>query len=61
MITPKSDNISVAVINARSVRNKTTCTTISECISDHNIDILAVTETWLKKNSDKPIIVGSVM
>ena len=23
---------------------------------DHNIDILAITETWLKKNSDKPII-----
>ena len=51
--TPKT-NISVAVINARSVRNKTT--TITECITDHNIDILAITETWLKKNSDKPII-----
>ena len=35
-------------------RNKTT--TITECITDHNIDILAITETWLKKNSDKPII-----
>ena len=53
--TPKS-NISVAVINARSVRNKNT--TITECITDHNIDILAITETWLKKNSDKPIIVA---
>ena len=51
--TPET-NISVAVINARSVRNKTT--TITECITDHNIDILAITETWLKKNSDKPII-----
>ena len=38
--TPKA-NISVAVINARSVRNKTT--TITECITDHNIDILAIT------------------
>ena len=53
-ITPKSNNISVAVINARSVRNKTT--TLTECITDHNIDILAITETWLTKNSDKPII-----
>ena len=35
--TPKT-NISVAVINARSVRNKTT--TITECITDHNIDII---------------------
>ena len=53
-VTTSKNNISVAVINARSVRNKTT--TITECITDHNIDILAITETWLKKNSDKPII-----
>ena len=48
------NNLSVAVLNARSVRNKTLA--INEFVTDHDVDILAITETWLKKNSDKPII-----
>ena len=49
----KSKNtLSVAVLNARSVRNSA----INEFVTDHDIDILTITETWLKKNSDKPLL-----
>ena len=36
------------------MRNKTL--TINEFVTDHDIDILAITEMWVKKNSDKAII-----
>ena len=40
----------VALINARSVRNKTL--TINEDIIEHEWDVLTITETWLKKTYD---------
>ena len=46
-----------AVINSRSVKNKTT--TISEYIKEHDLDILAITETWLRTGDvDQPVIVN---
>ena len=44
----------VAMINARSVRNKTL--TINEDIIEHEWDVLAITETWLKKTGDEVIV-----
>ena len=44
----------VALINARSVRNKTL--TINEDVIEHKWDVLAITETWLKKTGDEAII-----
>ena len=41
----------MALINARSVRNKTL--TINEDIIEHEWDVLAITETWLKKTGDE--------
>ncbi len=46
-------NLSLTLLNARSVNNKST--EISEFIHDNNIDVLALTETWLKKGDDSVI------
>lgn len=40
--------------NARSLRNKTTA--IYDKIVSDNVDILAITETWLSLDQDEPII-----
>ena len=47
-------SMSAALLNARPVTNK--AITIHEFFTEHEIDILAITETWLK-TSDKAIIV----
>ena len=44
----------MALINARSVKNKTLA--INEEIIQHDWDILAITETWLKQNGDEAIV-----
>ena len=44
----------VALINARSVKNKTLA--INEEIIQHDWDILAITETWLKQTGDEAIV-----
>ena len=45
---------SLCIINARSVRNKTT--DILDHIHEHDLDIVAITETWLtNKDSDLPV------
>ena len=44
----------VALINARSVKNKTLV--INEEIIQHDWDILAITETWLKQTGDEAIV-----
>ena len=41
-------NTHLALINARSIRNKATI--INEHIFEHKWDVLAITETWLSKN-----------
>ena len=46
---------SIALINAQSIRNKTL--PIKDYVVEHNLDILALTETWLNPdNSDDQII-----
>ena len=44
----------VASINASSVKNKTLA--INEEIIQHDWDILAITETWLKQTGDEAIV-----
>ena len=45
---------SLCILNARSVRNKTT--DILDHIHEHDLDIVAITETWLtNKDSDLPV------
>ena len=47
-------NTHLALINARSIRNKATI--INEHIVEHKWDVLAITETWLSKNGDDATI-----
>ena len=44
----------LTLINARSVRNKTI--EVYGCVTDNDLDILAITKTWLKKSGDEAII-----
>ena len=53
-----SDNISVCYLNAQSVKNKTE--SLSECISDNDFDILALSETWLGTNIDQ-VVIGEML
>lgn len=46
--------LTCAVFNARSIRNK--CTPINEIILNRSIDICILTETWLGKEDDNAII-----
>ena len=47
---PKStlNNLTFGLVNARSVKNKTAA--VSDLVSSKNIDILALTETWLRED-----------
>ena len=49
----KPNLINLSVVNAQSLRNKTL--QISEYITDNDIDICFITETWLKEG-DEPLI-----
>ena len=51
--------ISLCHVNVRSVRNKTLC--ISDFITDHELDILALTETWLKDDSKEQLVLGELL
>ena len=46
----KYGNIQFCVLNARSINNKTLH--IKDYVVDNKIDILAITETWLKSDDD---------
>ena len=46
--------IDILVLNTRSVRNK--AIQLCDYITDEDLDIVALTETWLKENSDRDII-----
>ena len=50
--------LKMCTLNARSVRNKTT--EIYDYIIDHDIDVLGVTETWLKSGSQDKITIGNL-
>ena len=47
-------NTHLALINARSIRNKDTI--INEHIVEHKWDVFAITETWISKNGDDATI-----
>ena len=51
--TKPSPFIKAALINASSIRNK--CHFVAEYFNDKNLDILLITETWLKLD-DIPLI-----
>ncbi len=46
----QSNGLSISLINARSVNNK--ATVLCEQILEKNVDIMTITETWLKSNSE---------
>ena len=50
--------IHVSLINARSVQNKTS--EIADYITDYNIDICAITETWLTKGETDTVVRGQL-
>lgn len=50
----KAEHVSLTSLNTRSVKNKTV--SINDFITDNNIDILALTETWLGTSVDKTVL-----
>ena len=57
----KPENLKVISINARSVRNK--ADEIASLIIDEDVDICAITETWLSANSDTKdkVVLGNLI
>ena len=53
-IVDRDTDISLTLMNAQSVRNKTL--TINEYVREENIDLLAITQTWLKQDGDMSVI-----
>ena len=51
-------DLKVSYMNARSVVNKSE--SIAEYLIEDNIDVCAITETWLKSGSDDKIAVGNL-
>ena len=54
----KNTGIHFGLINARSVKNKTTA--ISNYITDNDLDIIAVTETWLGSDGRDCVVEGNM-
>ena len=50
----KQAGVHLVLMNDQSVRNKTLL--INEYIHEDAIDLLAITETWLKRDSDSALI-----
>ena len=50
----EENKLSFTLLNPRSVKNKTL--SINDFILDNNIDLLALTETWLGTNIDKTVL-----
>ena len=50
---------SIALINAQSIRNKTL--PIKDYVVEHNLDILALTETWLNPDNSDDQIIGRII
>ena len=53
-IVDRDTNISLTLMNGQSARNKTM--TINEYVREENINLLAITETWLKQDGDTSVI-----
>ena len=51
---PTARNIKISTINVRSIKCKTA--TFTEFVTSKKLDVVAVTETWLKKNYTKAAI-----
>ena len=51
--------LNAALINARSICNK--AIQISDFIFEHNIDILCITETWLKSNCSDNLVLSELL
>ena len=49
-------HLSFGMLNARSVKNKTT--PLCEYIGDNRIDVVAITETWLSGNDQ--MVIGNL-
>ena len=49
-----TQNLHVQCINTRSVKNK--ATSVADLAISHNIDVLALTETWLGSDIDKHVV-----
>ena len=47
-VTQQVSHLRCALLNVRSLKNK--CYVVSEYITDHNIDILCLTESWINDN-----------
>ena len=53
---PKS--VALSLLNARSVRNKSFI--VKDFVVDNNIDILAITETWLQDDISNQITINNI-
>ena len=53
-VTCKDDGLRVCCINAQSCRNKILA--IADHIIEHNIDVMAICETWLQYKRDTSVI-----
>ena len=47
-VAQQVSHLRCALLNVRSLKNK--CDVVSEYSSDHNIDILCLTESWINDN-----------
>jgi hypothetical protein len=50
--------VSVCLLNAQSVRNKTT--SLSDYVIDQDIDVMPLTETWLKPDNEDQVVIGNL-
>jgi len=50
--------VDVALLNSRSVKNKAHI--IKDFVVDHNIDLLAITETWLRPNETDEQVINEI-
>ena len=50
-ITSKSNGIKLVHLNARSLKNREHLAQIKELVNDENVDVLAVSESWLKSST----------
>ena len=55
---PAQRSVAFSLLNARSVKNKRLL--IKDWVVDNNIDILALTETWLQPNNKDDHIIGDL-
>lgn len=57
MSSPTETNLKLAVLNVRSLSNKSFL--INNLISSYNLDFMFLTETWLDKNTGNAVLTES--